>query len=105
VDRESSLGMDGWDLMGERRRVLVVVVVVERRSWDLRRRERRAAMKRGLEFSRESEENCEGEENYGLGLGVLGIRWGRKRLKRRLLDFFRNFFSLDETKTPRKLLS
>jgi hypothetical protein len=32
VDRGSSLGMDGLDLMGERRVVVVVVVVVERRS-------------------------------------------------------------------------
>ena len=31
MDRGSSLGMDGLDLMGERR-VVVVVVVVERRS-------------------------------------------------------------------------
>jgi DNA repair exonuclease SbcCD nuclease subunit len=59
MDRGSLLGMDGWDMMGERRRV---VVVVERRSWDLRQRERWAAMKRRLEFSWESEENCEEEE-------------------------------------------
>jgi hypothetical protein len=55
VDRGSLLGMEDWDLLGERRKV-----VVEDLRFEVE--ERRAAMKRELEFSQESEENCKAEE-------------------------------------------